>query len=200
MLIGLHGKKQAGKDTVYERLRAMGFPVERASFADLVYESAAAALGVTVAQLREWKNDPGVYIEVGRVEAGQGEVLARLHPRKYLQRYGTEAHRDLFGHNFWVEQVPLAHGNRFVVVTDVRFPNEAERVRRCGGAVVHVVGPPSVENAGDGHESEATLPPHLIDHVLPNPVRGDNFASLDADICGLLDRLQPKGLVHGPAC
>ena len=58
--------------------------------------------------------------------------------REYLQRYGTESHRDVFGTDFWVDMaLPLDtdHSDRLLVVTDVRFPNEVIRVLDLGGVV-----------------------------------------------------------------
>lgn len=183
MLIGLHGPKQAGKDTIYERARhimADVLPVERMSFADLLYESAAAALGVGEVTLRCLKNDDDAKVAV----LGNGGLYAEQTVREYLQRYGTEAHRNIFGADFWVENVKSLerHGGRLVMVTDVRFENEARAVARAGGLVVRVVGPRDVENTGDGHASEAGLPDHLIDLWLHNTKRDDGFRSLDANL------------------
>lgn len=183
MLIGLHGKKSAGKDTVYERasrILADVLPVERASFADLLYRSAAASLDVTVEELQEWKNDSGVFVAVGsRFEDGSFFVAHKRTVREFLQAYGTEAHREVFGPDFWVENVDLSHEGRVVFVTDVRFANEALAVREAGGTVVHVLGPAEVEQAGDGHASETVLPSVLIDMTLTNSQRDDNFRALD---------------------
>lgn len=185
MLIGLHGKKQAGKDTVYERLArnraSWGIPVERASFADLLYESAAAALGVDVETLRRIKSAPDAMVEL--YDTDGVAMLSRLTVREFLQNYGTQAHRNVFGTDFWVEQVDLAdHHRKIVCVTDVRFANEAQAVSDAGGAVVHVVGPPEIEEAGDGHASEEPLPGYLIDHYISNAVRDDGFRSLDSQV------------------
>jgi hypothetical protein len=191
MLIGLNGRKQAGKDTVYARachIMRDVVTVERASFADLLYASAAASLGVTVAQLQVWKADPCTVVRVQY--AGADECFhAELTIREYLQRYGTEAHRDVFGPDFWVEQVRRTlsnHEGRIVMVTDVRFPNEAEAVRACGGAVAQVIGPDAIENTGDGHASEAPLPEYLIDAFIKNKVRDDNYRTLDGQVDTLL--------------
>ena len=199
MLIGLHGKKQAGKDTVYERIVArfgegskIGADVVRVSFADKLYESAAAALGVDVDFLRRWKADPGagMTIQVPHPDGGYGiEVGGCIRFREYLQRYGTEAHRDIFGPNFWVDNVDLSHEGRIVVVTDVRFANEAQAVIDAGGTVVHVIGPDEVELAADGHASEVTLPERYIDARLTNKVRDDDFVSLDLRVMDLLIEL-----------
>lgn len=186
MLIGLHGKKQAGKDTVHQRMEHLvdTVPVERVSFADLLYESAAAALGITVEQLRVWKSEP-VYVTV---TAGPHRTLFSQSVREFLQRYGTEAHRSIFGDNFWVDNVNIRdHGMKLVVVTDVRFPNEAQAVRDAGGKVVRVVGPPAVEYGTDSHVSEDTLPSELIDAELYNHIRNDWYRNLDAEVLSVLE-------------
>jgi hypothetical protein len=195
VLIGLNGRKQAGKDTVYERaarIMADVVPVERVSFADLLYRSAAASLGVTVAGLQEWKSDPDVCVFVRRTR-GDWANLSGLTIREYLQRYGTEAHRDVFGTAFWTDQVDLRHDGRIVMVTDVRFPNEAEAVRRAGGVVVEVIGPMG-RTTDDVHASEAPLPEELIDAVIRNRIRDDGFRCLDHQVDTLLRlRLPSQG-------
>ena len=202
MLIGLHGKKQAGKDTVYERVVHLlgpgskcGAKVERVSFADLLYKSAAFALGVEVDVLRQWKSHPTAFVELRVVGDRSAEwIESTATVRQYLQRYGTEAHRELFGSNFWVDHVDLTdHEGKIVLVTDVRFSNEAQAVADAGGSIVHVVGPGHVEDAGDGHASEETLPGWLIDYVLPNTSRDDGFASLDEQVLKLTLALLREG-------
>ena len=174
MIIGLHGRAQAGKDTVYERALAIWGAgiVERRSFADKLYESAAAALGVRPADLRDWKTNPAANVYVG----GLHTVWNSETVREYLQRYGTEAHRDIFGEDFWVQQLDLTgHSNRLVFVTDVRFDNEAAAIRRAGGKIIEVIG----DKAGAyQHRSEAGLtdPP---DYVIYNTVRDDGYRALD---------------------
>lgn len=188
MLIGLNGKKQAGKDTVYERASRIldgVIVVERASFADKLYASAAAALGVDVQFLQRWKSDAEAGV---RVFDGHG-TYTDCTIREYLQWYGTEAHRKVFGDNFWTEQVDLNHIGRLVMVTDCRFPNEAEAVRAAGGFVVQVKGPPEVENTGDGHASEQPLPFDLVDFLILNTDRGDNFRRLDEQVSQLIKAL-----------
>lgn len=190
MLIGLHGRKQAGKDTVFERashLMADVVPVERASFADMLYRSAAAALGLTVEDLQAGKTEPSAYIVV---HCGDGvRKSSSLTFREYLQRFGTEAHRDIFGSDFWVDNVELDHAGRIVMVTDVRFENEARAVQAAGGRVFRVKGPDEIEHAGDGHASETPLPEHLIDFTLDNSVRDDGYRALDLYVSNLLRQL-----------
>lgn len=190
MLIGLHGRKQAGKDTVFERatwLMRDVIVVERVSFADLLYRSAAASLGVTVAELQVWKADPRVVVTVskpGPKSIGWTRELANKTVREYLQSYGTEAHRQVFGTDFWVDQVDLSHEGRIVMVTDVRFENEARAVIAAGGRVVRVVGPDTGE--ADGHASEVPLDEALVWGTLQNIVRGDDYRTLDGQVQTML--------------
>ena len=58
-------------------------------------------------------------------------------------------------------------GARHVVITDVRFPNEAAAIRASGGQVIHI----SRDNTKvglSGHESEQTLPIMKGDAVIDN--------------------------------
>lgn len=196
MLIGLTGRAGAGKDTVYETLAELygvECPVERRSFADPLYESAAAALGVTVDDLRAWKRDPYVKVAVVREDWG-GDALRDLTSqsvRQFLQRYGTEAHRLVFHEDFWIDTARLRdHRGRIVAVTDVRFWNEAEAVQREGGVVVRVVGP----DDGDAppHASEEPLPDSIVDYVVNNRVRNDDRAYLRRQVQGLVMRVRRR--------
>ncbi len=201
MLIGLHGKKQAGKDAAYQRLVALGMPARRRAFADKLYASAAAALGVTPDVLRAGKTDPDATVEVfasilgepdgadlGAINnLGIGRVAA-ISVRWYLQLYGTEAHREIFGDNFWVEQLDLTHApDEIICITDCRFPNEADAIRAAGGFVLQVIGPPEVEDNTDMHASEFPLPDELVDYVVMNDTRDDGYVSLDEQLMAVID-------------
>jgi hypothetical protein len=160
-IVGLTGKKGHGKDTVGSYLvEHHGF--ERASFAEPMKASASAALGVTVDDLEGWKNNPHAIVAVGlKVEDGYMVTHTEQTIRSYLQRYGTEAHREIpeFGENVWtdmiVSKIDAARERAFgVVVTDVRFDNEAEVIRAAGGTIVKVYDPRKDDDGADTHASE----------------------------------------------
>lgn len=206
MIIGLTGFKQAGKNEVAKKIRQWSsMPTVELSFAAKLKQSLAAFLGCSVEDLEEWKNDPYMVVAVGLQVGELGIVQPRMQTvRSALQRYGTEAHREVFGKDFWVDALlPLPDGHPLTdtvgliafnkrkyadalyVVTDVRFPNEARRVRQSGGVVVRVVGPDQTET-DDGHASETPLPDDLIDRTILNTKRDDNYASLDLEVRKLL--------------
>lgn len=177
-MIGLNGLKGSGKDTVGAYLvEQYGFV--RYSFADMLKESAAALFGIEPALWDELKNEETTKVILKR---GNKNLDAQT-ARSFLQRYGTEAHRDIFGEDFWVdavmEKIDEAYGGYRVirgqrvpqrdfgiVFTDARFPNELKAIRSVGGKNIRIIRPGS--DAGDTHASEAEAPDDLIDAVLWN--------------------------------
>lgn len=145
MIIGLNGRLKSGKDTTCEIIKELYAHAERVSFADALKDSAAAALKLDRDVLEELKNLEEISLRIAFVEDDSinEDLFNRVSDwtltfREYLQLYGTEAHREIFGDNFWVDQVlpvDIDHHDRLLVITDVRFPNEAERVKELGGVI-----------------------------------------------------------------
>lgn len=196
MLIGLHGQAGSGKDTVFERaikVSAAGRDLQRISFAGAIKRSVAALFDISVEEINNIKNEAWLELYIpdrGNDDSGATLVTAQSF-RQFLQRYGTEAHRELFGDNFWLNialPLDMNHGNRVVFVTDVRFENEADRITNLGGEIWHVIGPD--DNPDPTHDSEKMLPARYIDVTIDNRERGDNFNSLDRKIHRLLSPLK----------
>lgn len=183
MLIGLNGKARAGKDTacqfILDWAEENTLSARRDAFADRLKLSAARALGYTeeaaIAAMDVLKENGLIIINLDGYD--DGEITGR----EYLQWYGTEAHREIFDEDFWVDAVlPKDNPNQLslfaktdevfrgeiVVITDVRFPNEAGRIKSLGGEVWQIIRPGDAKE--DGHASEQTLLPELIDHVIIN--------------------------------
>jgi len=171
MIVGLAGLKNSGKDTVGAYL-VKKHSFERRSFADKLKESASALFDIPVYELEKMKNDPTCVIGVGRnTDANKGYIYAFNEPqtvRLMLQRYGTEAHRSIFGPDFWVDQLfPVGgfYGGRAIVVTDCRFQNELDRIKLLNGKTVFVERP--ALDLKDPHSSEG-LRPEWCDYKLDN--------------------------------
>lgn len=104
--------------------------------------------------------------------------------RQYLQNIGNEA-RKIFGEDFWIDQIlpsNLGPGDAYYVspeewlteeygsaqylaITDLRYPNEAQRVLDLGGEVWEVLRPGT---ASDGHDSEQVLSTELVTRQIDN--------------------------------
>lgn len=137
-LIGLCGEKLAGKDTVFGIIQRFHPDAMRVAFADALKLEVAMACGVSVSRIEENKNTF----------------------RPVLQWWGTEFRRDLFSSTYWLDRAraTIQHGldeNRLVVITDVRFQNEADFVREHGGKVWKVVRENNTNT--DKHPSETEL-------------------------------------------
>jgi len=216
MIIGFGGALGSGKDTAGRRLAQMvDMPAQQISFASKLKASVAALLDVDVADFDQWKNDPDakLYLAIGYEtfeETVKGTVLEQpkitreFTFREILQRYGTEAHRDVFGQDFWVDQALDAATDPSVLyyVTDVRFDNEVEGIKARGGEVVQILTgrEPEIEESRygvfptdfNGHETTvyfnketgveihaSEVPPKGFTRRILNHIRDDDFAWLD---------------------
>lgn len=170
-LIGLAGYARSGKDTVGTQLIAQGYT--QYSFAGPIRCAASCMFGIPV-RLFEGTNP-----DRDKVDEFWGFSL-----REMLQKIGTEGGRELFRQDIWIrraeaewakmkrqserwgEDAPPPFRPPGMVITDVRFPNEAEWILSEGGVVLNIdragVGPQS------GHASEKALPQELISVTLYN--------------------------------
>lgn len=129
-IIGLTGRAGAGKDTAARMISNQHghLPI---AFADPLYYGLSVMLGVSVDRLqdREAKEEPLADYGVS--------------PRQLLQTLGTEWGRELVHPQLWtlvlVKKVAhLVERGVPVIVTDVRFENEADTIREMGGVIVHI--------------------------------------------------------------
>ena len=180
-LIGLAGRKGSGKDTVGAYL-VERYGYKRESFAEPLKVSAAAALNIPAEWWERAKNDP-----TASVIFEHGSEMVRLTAREFLQRYGTEAHRDVFGASFWTDMLiqKIAGDESDIVITDMRFENETRAVKEAGG-ITFLIDRPGTDE-GDAHASEVLPPEDLIDYVIPNVGSiADLFRAVDAVLDGLM--------------
>lgn len=91
-----------------------------------------------------------------------------LTPRKILQMLGTEGGRDVIHPNIWVNATlgDLTEKDQ-VIITDARFPNEVEGIKRKKGIVVKIIRPSVVSTSK--HPSETALNDYTNwDYVIVN--------------------------------
>lgn len=200
-IIGLTGKAGSGKDTVaqiaLEWCAAHGISAERVAFADPLKLSAARALGMVktatqeqaVQFCNELKSGGRIKIELP-TEPLDPIREYEITGREYLQWYGTEAHRDVFDREFWVNATFGPLDARFrelrapdvVFVTDCRFENEAAAVHDRAGEVWEIVRPGQSE-ISEAHASEDGLPEAAIDSGIRNNGTLDDLRDKVCLIC-----------------
>ena len=70
---------------------------------------------------------------------GWDEAKKTEEVRRLLQIFGTEIGRSLLGENIWVELATRnLESSKNYVFTDVRFPNEADKIKNLGGLIWRV--------------------------------------------------------------
>lgn len=170
-VIGLAGHARSGKDTIADFLTEIeDGRVEREAFADRLKVIAAISLGVVepnavgISAVRRWADRHKQAESVAVIGPG-GTVLSEISGREFLQRLGAEAIRGTLGADVLVEAVPMDRDCDLFVLTDVRFRNEAEAVRRAGGQVWRVTRPGL---RPDGHVSEEPIDDELVDVEIDN--------------------------------
>ncbi len=158
IIIGFHGRKRSGKDTLTKTLEGFMDNVANLKFADPLKNAVCAMFGITREELERLKDD-------------ECELVGKTW--RYIQQsLGTEWGRMLINEDIWMllsEQAlkKALESNEKPVFSDVRFKNEADLIHKYGGYVIHVVRPSLGENK-DSHASEAELPPEYIDFTIVN--------------------------------
>lgn len=175
-IIGLSGYARSGKDEVAKFLiEAHGF--KRVAFADKLREVLYALNPIVVADYKHHGMVPDGYD--GPVYRRFAEVIEQYgwdgykespfsdELRQLMQRMGTEAGRQTLWDSIWVDAALTGHDeDARLVVTDCRFPNEAQAIKDRGGKVWRVsrpgVGP------ANAHASETSLDDWSFDGRIEN--------------------------------
>lgn len=171
MLIGLTGAAGSGKDTVCRLIQEWGaengLTVRREAFADRLKLSACRIFFPLEQETTNAVATCDDLKEIGTITlSAPGRIPVQLSGREFLQRYGTECHRDVFGQDFWIDAALQDLSAAYTIVTDVRFPNEAAAVHKYNGELWRKASHGD-EIAESEHASELALPDDQVDVVIP---------------------------------
>ena len=127
------------------------------------------------------------------------EQFVPMTVRNFLQKLGTDGLRDGLHENVWVNALmsdytpddvqwadgPLGGyepGTEFPnwVITDTRFPNEADAIRKKDGILIRVERP-GVKPVNN-HASETSLDDYNFDHYIPNDGTVEDLAEKIKDV------------------
>jgi len=172
-VIGFGCTAQVGKDTAADYLEKK-YPgrVKRVAFADKLKKIAMDLFGLT------WSQCYGSQQEKESVDPRYG-----LTPREILQSIG-EKMREIWP-AIWVDTVFNAtlpqlqeEGFDIFVISDVRYPNEGDKVHDHGGVVVKINRPGSGVTVGQAHTSETSMQNYEdFDFVIENNGSLEEFYS-----------------------
>lgn len=164
-LIGFCGKAESGKNTAADVVVDMvsgEYKVGDLAFGDNVKKAAAELFDIDIKKFYFNKHDMSTF-------------WGMTH-RAMLQQIATDVARQ-FNKDFWVKRLAKDYAKVIkirnpdvVLITDVRFINEAEWIRKKGGIIIEITR--QVDSAlsycEQEHVSEAGIPQELINKTVTN--------------------------------
>lgn len=163
-IIGISGKAGAGKDTTASLIMMQlenansYISISRYSFADPLKRVCSELYGVPLEffhnrEKKEIKNP-----------------FWNLTPREMAQKVGTDIVRTHMDGDHWIKlaEKKFTGTSGIILISDVRFPNEAEWIRKQGGVLVNIYRDSIEEFDGQEHESENALKDYKFDFNIDN--------------------------------
>lgn len=174
-LLGLNGYACTGKDTVASIVQSKIPEFENKKFADKLKQIASLMTGL-----------PANHFEDRDLKESQLSEDWGMTAREFLQKLGTDAIRTNLHPNAWVNALmsdymapKMSQYNPSKwIITDVRFPNEAQAIKERGGVVVRINRPGY--GPVNGHQSETAMDDWDFDYFLNN----------DADMYKLVQKVE----------
>jgi len=175
MIIGISGKKRSGKDTVFSLINEITdgeIRTVRTAFGDQIKREVAEVLGV----------------EPSTIDA------EKQYYRPLLQWWGTEFRRGYCGDNYWIDKMRWSasrfYASEWLVITDVRFQNEAAMVKALNGVVVRV---DRATGLNDQHASETHMDDYEeFDYRINNSGTLDELHSEVVRVVSAISKREPK--------
>lgn len=205
MIIGLSGYAGSGKDTVaiitqwllshgsktstlkdvLDNYSSNAWWLEKHSGWQL--RSYAAKLKQVAGILLGWQ--PGVFDRQEVKASNLGKEWDEMSVRTFLQRLGTDGLRNGLHQDVWTNALWADYYGQNWIVTDVRFVNEAERIKEKGGVMVRVKRQDVA--AVNHHISETALDHWQFDHTI------NNNESVEALVLSVINMLNTFKIDHG---
>jgi hypothetical protein len=206
-LIGVSGKIGSGKDTVgeiikyltspeaiskgsFSKCREMGYSYETKwsieKFAAKLKLVAQVLTGVPAYKFEDRKFKESEMPSEWNIleQSGRYKTSKPMTYRTLLQRLGTEAMRNGLHTNVWVNALFADYKQHNWIITDMRFPNEFDAVKKRGGITIYVLRPDthSLQSMIGVHESETALDNHKFDYAIINHGSIEDLVKVVRDI------------------
>jgi hypothetical protein len=196
-IIALVGSKQAGKNTVANYL-AKAHAIKEFAFGDHLKSVIHHALGLDMKYMHDnsLKEQPLMQYQnktPRQIMQEMGDLLKTYDPDVFIR------HLKIFA---------ARHSEKIIVVTDVRFPAEAQIIKELGGVLIRIRRHSLESQSSDTHTSEVANKTIVTDHVIENTgslkelyARCDGlfamiFSDDDGGMCEIV-REKRRKIVHG---
>lgn len=140
MIVGLLGFIGSGKGTVASTL-VEDYNFRQDSFASSLKDACAAIFGWPRNMLEGDTKESREWREIVDTWWANKLGIENFSPRYALQIMGTDVLRNHFNQDLWfltVENRIRQNPNQHVVISDVRFPNEIDFIRKQGGILIQI--------------------------------------------------------------
>ena len=155
MIISFSGYAKSGKDTAAEIIALNYSQFRIKKFSGKLKQVASILTGIP-AELFENHNVKEKYISGWDMTA-----------RELLQKLGTDAVRNNLHKDAWVMSLFADyHQNDSWIITDCRFPNEFDYVKKFGGITIKIIR--NGVYAVNSHASETALDSYTFDEIIEN--------------------------------
>ena len=196
MIIALSGKFRSGKDTVAQmislKLISKNIVTRRVAFADSLKEIVEIITGEKRSIVNGKYFSYPVYDFTEKQKNnfldGWGLTLGTM-----LQKLGTDVLRDGFNKQIWINcvinKIKDLPPEEIVIITDVRFKNELEMLKRKGCVCIRIEGDPikaaEESTRNKQHQSETDLDDMVFDYHIVND---GSLEDLDKKINIIVDK------------
>jgi len=196
MICGIAGRGRSGKDVLANYLQnVFNEKYDRhfklVAFADVLKKMCQEHFDLSIEQL--WGNAKEIPDKKYK-KMGFNEYWT---PREIMQEIG-EFYRKI-DYNFWVKILSKNITNKDVLITDIRYVNEADFVLENKGFLIKIVRDVDNKIHGSEHESETNLDNyHAFDLVISNNGTLDDLKNAAVNIAEALislEKLSKKGRI-----
>ena len=168
-IFGLCGNAGTGKDSALEYLKYNPYssPILKMAFADPIRD-----IGEIFGFTREQMTD--------RKLKETEDPFWGFSPRTFMQKVGTEMFRNCLRDDIWIKLLErrikdldnkLGADPSMIFVTDVRFPNEAEAIKKMGGYIIKIKREGFSKSGENLHPSEKFIDQMEADYVIENKAK-----------------------------
>ena len=123
MIIGISGKMGSGKDTTAKFIQEILPTYNIVHFADILKEVCSSLFGISKFYFYGDKN-----YKVPNYDFTVREIM---------QKVGTFVRQE-FGEDFWIKRLFQEYKNEYIIIADVRFLNEANKIKELGGQLLRI--------------------------------------------------------------
>jgi hypothetical protein len=139
MIIGICGLLGSGKDTLAQILidkynfEKLSFASKLKDIVSILFSWNRKLLEGDTLESRKWREE--------KDEWWSTKLGKDITPRWVLQNIGTDVFRNHFNDNIWllvVEKTLMSNLHKNYVITDCRFPNEIQMLKKFGAKIINI--------------------------------------------------------------